>query len=101
MAKKISERAQLLLYFVDDSTIRDWGTGELKRYFVPGFGMYHYFNNGKSDFTYISGSGDANILKSLERRGYIEKQPAADYSYALTEEGLQFVVENKIREKFN
>ncbi len=101
---KLSERAQLLLFFVDQATERDWSTMKLSRFFYPQSGMYHYsIDGGRREFTYISGSGDANALKGLARKGLIERPKttlANDYAYALTESGLQWVVANELRERF-
>lgn len=98
--KKISERAMWLLWCIGQATERNWETGELHRYFVPSAKMYHYRDNGHQESTYISGNGDAKSLKALESRGLIEPKSIADYAYALTEDGLMYIENNRLNERF-
>lgn len=86
--KGLSERALLLLRLVASRTDRDWGTGEVRRFYVPGARTeYVTLPGGKLVDIDVGGSGDAMALKALERRGLIEPRRTAAYSYALTEEG--------------
>ncbi len=96
MAKKLSERALILLSIVDDKTDRDWSTGKQNLFFVPTTGTYYPRVRGKDYPTQVSGAGDAAAFKSLERRGLIERpstRMSGDYIYAITEEG-RMVIEN-------
>lgn len=91
---KLSERAKLLLYFIDEAAEKDWGHGVSKSFFVPKSSMYHYYHNNKSQNTYISGAGDANALKGLERKGLIRRPKTSlpnDYVYETTEDGHALV----------
>lgn len=90
--KRLSDRALLLLRLVASRTDRDWGTGEVRRYFVPNARtMYLTLPTREVVSVSVGGSGDAAALKSLERRGLIEPKPVAAYAYALTEEGHLFL----------
>ncbi len=98
--KKLSHRAKLLLWIVYEHTDKDWSTGELKRFFVPS--AYPYSVPGLDYGTTVSGSGDAAILRSLERTGLIERPRtnlSQKYVYAITEEGLMMV--ESYREEFD
>lgn len=72
---KLSDRARELLLIIDRKTDRDFLNKTIDRYYCP--------------MTYggVSGAGDANCLRGLERKGLIERMPVGDYSYAITEEG--------------
>ena len=88
---KLSERAKILLFIVDKHTRKpSEERGGIGRFFVPSPDPYFIGGLGGDDFTYISGSGDANVLKSLERKGLIERPRttmAGDYLYQSTESG--------------
>jgi hypothetical protein len=83
----VSERAKILLLIVAQHTDRDWSSGEVKSFFVPNPGGYYV--NGKQHF--VSGAGDAKILRTLQLKGLIERPKTSlpnKYIYALTEDGL-------------
>jgi hypothetical protein len=103
--RRLSPRAELLLWIVGQNTERDWSTGELKRFFVPHASQYFYRPSPDKPlgYTYISGSGDANALKGLARRGLIERPRTSlsgEYIYALTEDGLKYLADSGIEERF-
>lgn len=101
---KLSDRAQLLLWFVHHNTERNWITGKLGRFFVPFADAYYYRgNDGLLTFTYISGSGDIASLRKLERLGLIERPETSirsKYIYALTGAGLKVVTRLGLDERF-
>lgn len=104
MKLKLSERASLLLWIVAKNTERNWETGELSRFFLPHAKQYFYNDNGKQTWTYISGAGDANALKGLERKGLIEIPKTnilGGYIYALTEDGLLALEELGLNKRFS
>lgn len=93
-AKKLSERAVLLLRLVADRTDRDWSTGEVKRYFVPQHDpSYLQLPSGEVVSVWVHGGSDAAAFRSLESRGLIQDKsgPCGRYCYALTEEGHLFL----------
>ena len=101
--KPVSDRTLFLLWVVGQKTERDWSTGKLSNFFVPQNSEIYYHDKGESKHTYISGSGDASSLRGLEKRGLIERPKTSlpnKYVYALTEKGLQFIVANGLRERF-
>jgi hypothetical protein len=68
-------------------TPTDWATGKRKAFWIPPNG---YKTDWMEDFQanlYVSGSGDAAALRSLERRGLTEPQKLVAYAYAITEDG--------------
>lgn len=87
---KLSDRAKVLLWIVNDNTERDWSTGKVSRFFVPQpqiGGAYHV----RGETTDVSGASDAAIFKSLEKKGLIERPKTnlgGKYIYMITEEGL-------------
>jgi len=88
MMNKHLSRGEILLILVYDYTKHednDWSK-PLTRYYVPGGGPD--WSETLKELIKPQGSGDAAIFKSLARRGWIKKQPIADYAYALTEDGL-------------
>ncbi len=103
---KLSDRAIVLLKIVDEATDKDWASGKLSRYFVPQppmFGTYFFTFRGKKFDTMVSGSGDANALKGLERKGLIERPrncPLGPYCYAITEEGRILMESDEVRQLF-
>lgn len=97
--KALSFRAKELLLVVDERTEYDIA-GNLAKYFVPSSRPYYTPISHKSGF-YVSGSGDARILKSLEAKGMIERPRTAPdsfkYSYKVTESGR--IAAEEIRSK--
>lgn len=90
---KLSDRARVLLLAVYEETDRDWTSGELRSYFVPS--PRGNWVESLRDHIMVQGT-DAQILKSLHRKGLTEqttrmRENVHAYSYALTEDGLQVV----------
>lgn len=91
--KKLSYRAKVLLWIVDQHTDRDWSTGAVKGFFVPHADLY-YGVPGLEDGTYITGAGDANAFRGLERQGLIERPRTSlpnKYLYMITEDGRKAI----------
>ena len=86
---KLSERAKSLLMLIDQNTERN-PDGELKRFWVPSaYTQYFYIGKELSEI-WVQGSGDANALKGLERKGLIKRpntQLPNKFVYAITEDG--------------
>ena len=85
---KLSDRAEILLGIVRECcTFSE--SGALKRYFVPREDrIYSVYGVDIPNPPLISGSGDAAIFRSLEKRGLIKSQSLTPYAYAITEDGI-------------
>lgn len=94
---KLTDRQLILLKIIDEATDKDWGSGELRSFFLPKASAYYLDFRGKHIDTFISGSGDAAVLKKLERLGLI-KRPKTNlpnkYVYEVTEEGHCVIADN-------
>jgi len=74
---KLSKRGCELLSLIEQRSILD-ESGQFQLYYVPTVG------DG------VSGSGDANCLRGLERKGLIKRMSdPSSYSYIITEEGRE------------
>lgn len=87
MAKKLSERAELVLGFIHERTRRN-DDGTLTRFMVPQRDPAYddIYGEHQRDGFRLSGS-DGGIIKSLARKGFVEMMPLADYACATTEQG--------------
>ena len=86
--KKLSSRAETVLGVIRESTVID--DGEVERYWVPGVDpIYTVYGGCLERPTYISGSGDARIIRSLEMRGLVRMRPVCGpYACECTEDGV-------------
>lgn len=72
----LSKLAYELLNRINQATTRD-SNGKLLSYYVP------IARDG------VSGAGDASCLRSLEAKGLLERQMASDYSFSITQRGIE------------
>ena len=96
--KKLSERALILLAVIDNHTDRDWTTGEIRLFYVPGVSAVYVTVGGEDRRIFVSGSGDARILTMLRDRGLIERPKTSlrsDFVYAITEDGRRTIEDNR------
>jgi hypothetical protein len=94
MAKKISDRAAILLALIIDYTLHD-DTGRLSGYWCPIYGRQPSVTLGGG--AWVSGGADAAVLRSLARRGFIKMENTVAYAASATEEGGLYF-EREIRE---
>lgn len=92
MPAKLTQNQIDHLIAVDESSVVDWDTGMVSRFFVPpfqGLGRVTLKRTGKE--LLISGTPSATALKSLERRGLIRYANSdvakSAYWFVVTEDG--------------
>ncbi len=91
--KRLSDRAELLLGLVRESCTFD-DMGEPTMFFVPK--AYPYYGTIYGECVkhgFLPYGSDAQTFKSFERKGLVRKMTAADYSYCITEDGIQLYEE--------
>lgn len=82
---KLSPRAVELLRLIDAATAWE---GDVR----PGTNLLRYWVPAVSrDDQGVWGSGDAAILRSLERKGLTRRERAGFYSYSITEDGIAWL----------
>lgn len=92
--KRISDRAAMLLILIIDYTVHD-DNGQRTSFWLPRVGGQPSGTLGGR--VWVSGSGDAAVLRSLERRAFIKKETLGAYSASATESGALYF-ERHIRE---
>jgi hypothetical protein len=85
MARPLSNRAELLLGLVREGSDPETGHVWIPR--TTGAHRIYGEDQGSYGFT-PGGAGDAVILKSLERRGFISPNSLTSYAYIVTYSGI-------------
>lgn len=93
LKSKLSPRAYELLTLISDRTQKEGN--EIKSFFYPGATLSWHFSKTLNRSLLIYGSGDAAVLRSLERKGLIEayKPDVYKYSYSITSKGSDILKE--------
>lgn len=87
---KLTDQQKRYLLLIDQRTEMNWETGECNRFWVPPRGLKRDKIEVLDGYEYVDGSGVAQTLKALERRGLTERKSiggVSDYYYRITELG--------------
>jgi hypothetical protein len=87
--RKLSASAYELLTLIDEATKWEGDQrpgAKILRYWVPKATSEYSLTLKKT--VYISGPGDASIIRSLRRHGLVKQEPLVDYACSITEEGI-------------